>query len=127
MRARGLGGHARGRKFGQHDPFGARLFDVFDQRKARIARLSYDLPVAAVAADPWAVADNRLMQALAERSVSDLADALTNTPEAVAGAAVASAARPGEGKVSRSGTTSVARETTAAADSAPRLGLAASR
>ena len=69
------------------------VFDVFDQRKARVARLSDDIPVKGAAADPWMLADAKLIQALAERSAGDLADALTNTPEAVAGAAIASAAR----------------------------------
>jgi hypothetical protein len=103
------------------------LFDVFDQRKVRVARLSYDLPVAGAAADPWALADAKVMQALAERSVSDLADALTNTPEAVAGAAVASSARSSETKVSQSGTTIAPRVAASTGDSGPRLGFAAAR
>ena len=103
------------------------VVDLFDRSKKRVARLTDDMPVKGATADPWGLADDSALAALAARSASDLADALTNTPEAVAGAAVASAA--GATTAPRSatvaGSSSVARQEPAAAS--PRLGLAASR
>lgn len=102
----------------------AYVLDVFDKRKVRVARLTDDAPVPAAAADPWSLADVKIVRALAQRSAADLADALTNTPEAVAGAAVASAA----GSTSVQQGTTVAPRAMAGTDNAgPRLGLAATR
>ncbi|MCB1534743.1 MAG: hypothetical protein KDJ44_08455, partial [Rhodoblastus sp.] len=99
---------------------------LFDRSKKRIARLADEMPLKGATADPWALADDSALAALAARTASDLADALTNTPEAVAGAAVASAT--GGATAPRSapvaGTSAVARQEPAAS---PRLGLAASR
>jgi hypothetical protein len=105
----------------------AYVLDVFDRRKVRVARLTDDLPVKAAVADPWALADVKIVQALAERSAADLADALTNTAEAVAGAAVASAARPGETKVTQDGTSVAPRTVAETPETGRRLGLAATR
>lgn len=102
------------------------VIDLFDRSKKRIARLTDDMPVKGATADPWSLADDAALAALAARGAGDLADALTNTPEAVAGAAVASAAggaAPRNAPVA--GTSTVARQEPAAAS--PRLGLAASR
>ena len=62
---------------------------MFDKRRFASRDLTDDAPVPAAAADPWALADVKIVRALAQRSAADLADALTNTPEAVAGTAVA--------------------------------------
>ncbi|MFO1115809.1 MAG: hypothetical protein U1E28_09010 [Beijerinckiaceae bacterium] len=102
----------------------AYVFDVFDKRKVRVARLTDDAPVPAAAADPWALADVKIVRALAQRSAADLADALTNTPEAVAGTAVASAA--GSTSVPQ-GTTTAPRALAGTAGADTRLGLAAAR
>ena len=110
------------------------VFDLFDKRKQRIQRISDNVGIKGAAADPWSLADDQAVHALADRSAADLADALTNTPEAV----VASAARPGASSatstatspasgqttVPQGGTTAVARTET---EPSPRLGLAATR
>lgn len=107
------------------------VFDLFDKSRRRIQRLSDDVRLKGVAADPWSLADETALRALADRSATDLADALTNTPEAVAASAIASAAgsKPaaGETKISQSGTTSVARTAAAPTPGSQRLGLAATR
>lgn len=102
------------------------VVDLFDRAKKRIARLTDDVPVKGAAADPWSIADDSVMSALAARSAGDLADALTNTPEAVAGAAIASAA-PGAQRVAAapSGGSTAMRQAPEPAQT--RLGLAASR
>lgn len=102
------------------------VVDLFDRSKKRVARLTDDIPVKGAAADPWSIADDSVMATLAARSAGDLADALTNTPEAVAGAAVASAA-PAAPRVAAapSGATTAARQAPEASQT--RLGLAASR
>ena len=101
------------------------VIDLFDRSKKRVARLTDAMPVKGAAADPWAAADDSALAALAARSAGDLADALTNTPEAVAGAAVASAAPSAPRHSAAAGTTAVARQAPAAAGA--RLGLAATR
>lgn len=103
------------------------VIDLFDRSKKRVARLTDEMPVKGAAADPWAAADNSALAALAARSAGDLADALTNTPEAVAGAAIASAAgaTSAQRHSAGAGTSAVARQAPAA--SSARLGLAATR
>lgn len=104
------------------------VIDLFDRSKKRVARLTDEIPVKGAAADPWAVADDSVLSALAARSAGDLADALTNTPEAAAGSAVASAAgapsAPSAGSA-RAGTSTAVRQEPASAGA--RLGLAAPR
>lgn len=103
------------------------VFDLFDKSKRRIARLEDFTPVRGASADPWALADDAAIQALAARSARDLADALTNTPEAVAAAAIAGAgkAQAAVASVPQSGASVAAR--TAPEAPGQRLGLAAER
>ncbi len=102
------------------------VVDLFDRSKKRIARLTDEAPVKGAAADPWAVADDSAIATLAARSAGDLADALTNTPEAVAGAAIASAsgAKP-HARPAPAGSSVAARQEPEPATA--RLGLAAAR
>jgi hypothetical protein len=104
------------------------VFDVFDKGRRRVQRLTDDVGVRGASSDPWSLADETAMRALADRGAADLADTLTNTPEAVAASAIASNAgstrsQAGETRVAQSGT-SIAERTTASAP-ASRLGLAA--
>lgn len=100
------------------------VVDVFDRSKKRIARVSDEIPVKGGAADPWTAADDSTLAALAARSAADLADALTNTPEAVAGSAIASAA-PAPRSRAQAGSSVAQRQEPDAA--ATRVGLAATR
>lgn len=102
------------------------VVDLFDRSKKRIARLTDEASVKGGAADPWTAADDTTLAALAARSAGDLADALTNTPEAVAGASVASAApSPARSRAGQSGSSVAARQEPDA--TATRVGLAATR
>ena len=106
------------------------VLDLFDKQKRRVQRLTDDDAVKGAAADPWTLADAQLLHTLAQRSAGDLADALTNMPEAVAATAIASAAasgKPDETRISQSGTTALPRSVARAETSSPRLGLAESR
>jgi len=101
------------------------VVDLFDRARKRVARLSDEIPVKGGAADPWAAADDSVLSALAARSAGDLADALTNTPDAVASAAVASAAGAPRARAGSAGSTTAARQ--APEPAAARVGLAATR
>jgi hypothetical protein len=102
------------------------VLDMFDKGRRRVQRLTDDMPIKGASSDPWSIISEPAMQTLAQRSAGDLADALTNTPEAVAGAAIASA-RPASGATvaASAGSTTVAREESAPA--ARKLGLAQTR
>ena len=104
------------------------VVDLFDRSKKRVARLTDEVPVKGAAADPWAAADDSVVSTLAARSAGDLADALTNTPEAIAGVAVASAAGASPAPRARpapAGGSVAARQEPE--PSSARLGLAAAR
>ncbi|MDE2363160.1 MAG: hypothetical protein KGM42_10830 [Hyphomicrobiales bacterium] len=107
------------------------VLDVFDRRKVRVARITDDVPVKATTADPWQLADVKVVQTLADRSAGDLADALTNTSEAVAGSAVASAAAPARDgsqvAASAAGASVAPPRVAAGAAQAARLGFADAR
>lgn len=103
------------------------VVDLFDRSKRRVARLTDEMPVKGAAADPWTAADDSALAALAARTASDLADALTNTPEAVAGAAIAAAgpsatSRP---RAPQAGSSTAARQEPAPASA--RVGFATAR
>lgn len=104
------------------------VFDLFDRSKRRIARLEDFVAVPGASADPWTLANDSNVQALAVRSARDLADALTNTPEAVA--AVAISAAPEAAPRRAAAATSMATGASVAARAEPtgaRLGFAAAR
>lgn len=103
------------------------VVDLFDRSKRRVARLTDEMPVKGAAADPWTAADDSALAALAASAASDLADALTNTPEAVAGAAVASASpsATSRSRAPQSGSSTAARQEPAPASA--RVGLATTR
>lgn len=60
------------------------VFDVFDAKRQRAQRIEDQVSVKAAAADPWSVVDPAVLAAVAAKSADDLADFLTNTPEAIA-------------------------------------------
>jgi len=67
------------------------VWDLYDKGRHRAQRLDNQVVVKGQAGDPWALADERVMAALAGQSADDLAATLSNTPEAVAAAAAPSA------------------------------------
>ena len=72
------------------------VWDVFDGSKARVQRVDDQIAVKGSAADPWTLADDRVLASLASKSADDLAAILSNMPEAVAGgAAMATVASAG--------------------------------
>ena len=58
------------------------VWDVFDSRKARVQRLEDQLAIKGSTADPWSLADDKVLGSLAAKSADDLAALLTNMPEA---------------------------------------------
>ena len=68
---------------------GARLtyvWDIYDRDNHRAQRLNNEIAIPGAADDPWRLVDTQALAALAARSASDLADFLSNTPEALAAA-----------------------------------------
>ncbi len=81
------------------------VLDIFDANRQRAQRIEDQVAIKAAAADPWSVVDQSVLAAVAAKSADDLADFLTNTPEAVA----ASEGRPASGRqLADSGQTTVA-------------------
>ena len=62
------------------------ILDLYDKGRRRVQRLEDFIVVKGAAANPWAVVDAGALAALAGRTAGSLAAALTNTPEAIAGA-----------------------------------------
>jgi hypothetical protein len=60
------------------------VFDVFDAKRQLTQRIEDQINVTTAAADSWSVVDSTVLAAIATRSATDLADFLTNTPEAIA-------------------------------------------
>jgi hypothetical protein len=60
------------------------VLDVFDNHHQHVQRIEDQVTVKAAAADPWAAVDQTALAAVAAKSAGDLANFLTNTPEAVA-------------------------------------------
>jgi hypothetical protein len=58
------------------------VWDVFDARKARIQRIEDRIVAPGSAADPWSLADDRILGRLAAKSADDLAALLATMPEA---------------------------------------------
>ena len=65
------------------------VWDVFTSDKQRAQRLNDVIVVKGSGDDPWALAGEAALKSVAARSADDLAAYLSNTPEAVAVAAVA--------------------------------------
>jgi hypothetical protein len=65
------------------------VLDVFDARRQRAQRIEDQISMSATAPDPWSVVDQSVLTAVAAKSTADLADFLTNTPEAIANNEVA--------------------------------------
>jgi hypothetical protein len=69
---------------------GARLtcvWDIYDRTNHRAQRLNDEIALRGAAPDPWSLADSAALAALAQRSASELAAFLSNTPEALAATA----------------------------------------
>jgi hypothetical protein len=58
------------------------IFDVFDANRQRAQRIEERLTVDKAVADPWSAVDQSVLTAVAAKSADDLANFLTNTPEA---------------------------------------------
>jgi hypothetical protein len=84
------------------------VFDVFDARRQLAQRIEDQVSVKAAAADPWSVVDPTILAAVAARSADDLADFLTNTPEAIAAISERPAADTHQLADSDSGQTTIA-------------------
>jgi hypothetical protein len=92
------------------------VFDVFDAKRQRAQRIEDQVEIQATAADPWSLVDQTVLAAVAAKSAEDLADFLTNTPEAVA----ASEGRPANAhQLADGGQTNVAATAPPAAQPTP--------
>jgi hypothetical protein len=58
------------------------VWDIFDSRRTRIQRIEDKITASGAAADPWSVADDRILGSLAAKSADDLAALLASMPEA---------------------------------------------
>ena len=58
------------------------VWDIFDSRKTRIQRIEDKITAPGAAADPWSIADDRILGSLAAKSADDLAALLASMPEA---------------------------------------------
>ena len=58
------------------------VWDIFDSRKTRIQRIEDKITASGAAADPWSLADDRILGSLAAKSADDLAALLASMPEA---------------------------------------------
>jgi len=95
------------------------VFDVFDAKRQRAQRIEDQVSVNAAAADPWSVVDPTVLAAVAARSADDLADFLTNTPEAIAANGEKPAAANHQVAEGDGGQTVIAATPPAAAPQAP--------
>jgi hypothetical protein len=60
------------------------VLDVFDAKKRRTQRVENEVTLRGTAPDPWSLVSDDIMASLAQRSASNLAAVMTNTPEAIA-------------------------------------------
>jgi hypothetical protein len=67
------------------------VWDIYDRANHRAQRLNDEIALKGSAADPWSLVDAAALQALAARSAGELAAYLSNTPEALAAATIATA------------------------------------
>jgi hypothetical protein len=58
------------------------VWDVFDRRHQRVHRIEDQINAPGAAADPWSLANDRVLGDLAAKSAADLANLLAQTPEA---------------------------------------------
>jgi hypothetical protein len=92
------------------------VLDIFDANRQRAQRIEDQVTIQTTAADPWSLVDQSVLAAVAAKSAADLANFLTNTPEAIA----ASEGRPASGRqLADSGQTNVAAAPPTAAAQAP--------
>ena len=68
------------------------VWDVFDSHQRRIQRVEDQITAPGAAADPWSLANDRVLGSLAAKSAGDLATLLSRTPEALKDGTVAAAA-----------------------------------
>lgn len=71
------------------------VWDIFDSRQRRIHRIEDQIKAPGAAADPWSLANDKVLGDLAAKSASDLANLLSGMPEALGDAGVTAAAGPG--------------------------------
>ena len=68
------------------------VWDVFDNHQRRVQRVEDQITAQGAAADPWSLANDRVLGSLAAKSAADLAALLSRTPEALKDGTVAAAA-----------------------------------
>lgn len=73
------------------------VWDIFDSRHQRIHRIEDQIKAPGAAADPWSLANDRVLGSLAAKSAADLAALLSRTPEALREGTVA-ASQTGSGQ-----------------------------
>lgn len=73
------------------------VWDVFDSHQRRIQRVEDQITAPGAAADPWSLANDRVLGSLAAKSAADLAALLSRTPEALREGTVA-ASQTGSGQ-----------------------------
>ena len=67
------------------------VWDVFDSRQRRVHRIEDQIKAPGAAADPWSLANDQVLGALAAKSAADLANLLSQMPEALGDAGVTAA------------------------------------
>ena len=70
------------------------VWDVFDAGHHRAQRVEDRIALDGASPDLWTRVDDKVLQALAQRSADDIAAFLTNTPEAIAAAPASTSVRP---------------------------------
>ena len=72
------------------------VWDVFDSHQRRVQRVEDQITAPGSAADPWSLANDRVLASLAAKSAADLAVLLSQTPEALKDSAPAASATGGQ-------------------------------
>ena len=70
------------------------VWDVFDAGHHRAQRVEDRIALDGASPDLWTRVDDKVLQALAQRSADDIAAFLTNTPKAIAAAPASTSVRP---------------------------------
>jgi hypothetical protein len=71
------------------------VWDVFDSRHQRVHRIEDQIKAPGAAADPWSLANDKVLGDLAAKSAADLANLLSQMPEALSDAGGTAAAAAG--------------------------------
>jgi hypothetical protein len=96
----------------------AYVLDVFDAGKRRTQRVEDEVVVRGTAPDPWSLVSDDVLAAVAQKSATDLAAVMTNTPEAIAAASTPPAGAAST-QVAANGASAAPAQVAAAAPAAP--------